>query len=261
MRHEVTRGRENGCKVLPIRLDDAPMPDPTDLGDLDWLLEKHAMRLRTDEQDFNDDVDRIVTRIQEIHEPAGGGQVPWWRRRLAVVGACALVVVLAIVGFFVFHDDGGGSNILQNNAFSSDDVWAPYNTGEDVTFAIDVDAHGHASEGVGLMSVSATDGSIKQDLQRAVGAGDTVEFTVWVRSQDGQPIEGRLGVWASPDLSDQEPCCTTDVLPTFVADSQWRQVRFERPLDADHDGSLRAEIYVETTGPTLLIDDAAVHIC
>ena len=139
--------------MLPIRLDDTPMPAATELGDLDWLPEKHAMRLRTNDDDSSVDVVRIVQRIGEIH-PTSDRQAPWWkRRRLAIVGA--LVVVLAI----------------------------------------DVDAQGHTSEDVGLMSVSTTDGSIKQDLQRAMGAGDTVvehgswsltvEFTAWVRSRIG----------------------------------------------------------------------------
>jgi hypothetical protein len=222
------------------------------------------MRLRTDDADFNDDVDRIVTRVNEIHGPAAGQRVPWWttrRRLLAIAGACALVL-LAVVGFIILPDDDGSPNLLRNSDFTVDDAWAANYLGDDVAFDIDVDGGGHQSDGVGIVSVRAPDGSIAQDLERNVHQGDTVEFTVWVRSRDGEPITGRLGVWVGDfPTCDQEPgCFEMDELTPFVATKTWRSFTFERRLQSDHDALVRAEIYVGTTGPNLLIDDAQLHI-
>lgn len=103
----------------------------------------------------------------------------------------------------------------------------------------------------GAMNVSAANGSIFQDMGIAPRVGESYTFSMWIRKESPGTVSGRLVLWGvggSQNLSGVE---------SFTVNQDWTQVSVTYDVRLAH-SFLRAEMYIDTVGQTVLFDGAVM---
>lgn len=100
----------------------------------------------------------------------------------------------------------------------------------------------------GATNTATPQSSLYQDVAIRPVAGSTYRAELWVRAAGGT-VDGRLAVWALGPVS--VPTSTT-----FTADGSWRKIEIPVPIQRTDHTTLRFEVYVDSTGGTLLLDGA-----
>jgi len=102
VRREVAAALQRGKKVIPVLLDDAPLPAAAELpSDLRELVSFHASRVRGGE-DFATDIDRLARAIEDLAQELGAHRVTVkanteaLRRQRAVGPAISAAVAVAL---------------------------------------------------------------------------------------------------------------------------------------------------------------------
>jgi len=93
--------------------------------------------------------------------------------------------------------------------------------------------------------------SLHQDIEIRPVAGSTYRAELWVRAAEGT-VGGRLAVWALGPV--YVPSSTS-----FTADGTWRKIEVPVPIQRSDHTTLRFEIYLDSTGTTLLLDGANLY--
>jgi hypothetical protein len=180
-----------------------------------------------------------------------------WRWAAGGVSLAAITVLALVIAL---RGCGNSTNLIVNSSFEGSTGWHTNYLAESVDYRRQPDPHAPDGSTVAAVTASKEQGSIAQDVDRDVRAGETYEFSVLVRSATDVPIDGRIGMWiGAVGTNDQEPpLFGVDRLTRFRATDEWTRVRFRLTLAKDHRGSIRAEIYLLTTGRTLLLDEASL---
>jgi hypothetical protein len=151
---------------------------------------------------------------------------------------------------------------LTNPSFEGNVGWRAINKPNSVEFGIaEEPSLAHDGETVGFFVAGEPLGSIAQDVDVAVGPGDTLVFSIWVRSaEDASPFDGRVAIWLlvdEPGGEGEEPprAVALDLFTPFQATNEWRRVEFELTA-VDAHSTARVEVYADTTDRGLLVDSA-----
>lgn len=108
VRREVAAALEHGKKVVPVLLDDTPLPKGTELpADLRGLVSFHAARVRGGE-DFATDIDRLALAIVELTKELGDHRVALKAntgalRRMAAAGPGISAAVAVALGCLLLY--------------------------------------------------------------------------------------------------------------------------------------------------------------
>ena len=96
--------------------------------------------------------------------------------------------------------------------------------------------------------------SLAQDVPVIPGPGETYVLTAYVKSPPGEPpgAQGRLALWA---LSGNEEHSATP----FTTTGSWQQISVTLTPTAASHSALRAEIYYDSPGQRILLDDVALQ--
>lgn len=143
-------------------------------------------------------------------------------------------------------------NLLTNASFETGDNtgWFKNNNAGNVAMQVYADAS-WAKEGTDYleMNTSQSNGSVAQDVAIPPAPANSYTFSIWVRSRDGNPFAGTLALWGRG--GNQENNSTS-----FLAGPTWTLI--SAPLNPRQTGntSLRAEIYMVSTGRNLDVDGA-----
>jgi hypothetical protein len=142
-------------------------------------------------------------------------------------------------------------NLLANGSFeNSANPWQVYEIATNLTA---YNNSNYAVEGswYGEMNTSQTNGSVYQDVAIAAQAGQSYTFSIWVRSADGTAFSGMLNLFA---LGNPVQGAST----RFTAGGSWTQVTVGLGVTSGGSTSLRAQIYMTTTGHNLDVDGAQI---
>ena len=149
------------------------------------------------------------------------------------------------------------ANLLQNASFESSSAgWRANN----LASAVNLQQYGSSHypppfacyDGYGFleMNTSQAGGSVAQDVTIAPQPGQSYSFSVWLRAAPGvNSVSGSVALWGLGGT--QENGSTS-----FTVGQEWTLVT--APLDVQNPGhtSLRAEIYMQTTGANFDADGA-----
>ena len=103
----------------------------------------------------------------------------------------------------------------------------------------------------GATNTGTAQTSLHQDIEIRPVAGSTYRAELWVRAAEGT-VGGRLAVWALGPV--YVPSSTS-----FTADGTWRKIEVPVPIQRSDHTTLRFEIYLDSTGTTLLLDGANLY--
>ncbi|TFC72404.1 hypothetical protein E3O45_12700 [Cryobacterium sp. TMS1-20-1] len=146
-------------------------------------------------------------------------------------------------------------NVLRASSFEGN-VFAPWErSGSEVNTQVRSSSTALAAKDGSYFAATNTStagGSIRQDVQRQTTPGHTYTAEVWVRSEDGQPFNGVLALWALGGTTEATS------LP-FTAGAEWTRVMIELPIREENHTTLRLETYQSTTAGNLLVDATRVY--
>ena len=163
-------------------------------------------------------------------------------------------IYMDTVGSTLWLDDAVlGRNLVQSGSFEGGAF--AWNRGPTMNVA----AYTQQSSGIapavgrwfGATNTATPGTSLFQDIDIRPQAGSTYDAEIWVRSTEGT-VNGRLAVWALGPV--YVPATTS-----FTADGTWRKVRIPVPIQRSDHTTLRFEVYVDSTGSTLLLDGANLY--
>ncbi len=145
------------------------------------------------------------------------------------------------------------ANALTNASFENSSAgWGRINQAAAVNYTVYKDKT-FAREGAGYleMNTSVARGSVGQNVAVSTTPGQSYTFSAWVRSRTSTPVSGTLTLWG---LGGTQESGTTD----FTVGPTWTLV--SAPLDVTKSGhtTLRAEIYLSTTGANFDVDGATL---
>jgi len=103
---------------------------------------------------------------------------------------------------------------------------------------------------VGVVNASAAGRSFYQDLNAGLVPGNSYTFSLWMRSQTGQPVSGRVVIWGIGG-GGQENGTTV-----FTVGGAWTLVSATVSPTRGDETILRSQVYVDTTGVPLQVDGA-----
>jgi len=93
--------------------------------------------------------------------------------------------------------------------------------------------------------------SLAQEVSASPARGETYIFRIWLRSSNpGSTFKGTLALWGLGG-----PKNTATSVP-FSVDNTWQEVSISLPVDVDGVSRIKAEIYLDSTGNTLWLDDS-----
>jgi len=147
----------------------------------------------------------------------------------------------------------GTPNLLKNASFErSADGWRPYYKAYAVNMARYTNpTRSHDGSGFLEMNTYANGGSVAQDVRLSTKKGESYLFSVWLRAAPGVgSVSGRVHLWG---LQGEE---VESGYTSFTVGQTWTQVAAPLATLIDDHHTLRAEIYMYTTGANFNIDGA-----
>jgi hypothetical protein len=151
-------------------------------------------------------------------------------------------------------------NLLQNGAFelgadsrSPAPYWRPVNWPSSVSFT-QYSIAGRALDGSGFleMNTKRIGGSLAQDVPNQTQRGQSYRFSIWVKAGPNTPsVSGTIALWGLGGVAESGST-------NFTVGQNWTLVTC--PLDVNKDGhvTLRAEIYMESSGLNFDLDSASL---
>ena len=110
-----------------------------------------------------------------------------------------------------------------------------------------------AVDGSSLLGTNTTvkGRSMSQTITRNVSVSSSYTATLWVRSANGKPFTGNVALWALGASSQSRST-------SFTVTDTWTPIAVTLPVTKAGNNRLKLEIYLNTTGATLYVDNVTV---